>query len=114
MSVAALKARLRDDLKTAMRARDSAAVSLLRTLAAALDNAEAVPLDAPAANDDERLLGAGPSEIARRELSDADIAALLERERAERLAAAEDYAALGKADEAARLRGEADMIEAYR
>ncbi|MGX7894099.1 hypothetical protein [Tsuneonella sp. HG222] len=41
MSVDALKARLRKDLKAAMRAGEKAEVGLLRNLAAALDNAEA-------------------------------------------------------------------------
>ncbi|MFD0328421.1 hypothetical protein ACFQZC_09725 [Streptacidiphilus monticola] len=40
-----LRTRLRDALTDAMRARDKAAVGVLRATLAAIDNAEAVPLD---------------------------------------------------------------------
>ena len=59
-----LEARLRDDLTIAMKAHDAAAVTALRTALAALANAEAVEA-VPIAD-------AGPAEVARRELTEAD------------------------------------------
>ena len=73
MSAAAFRQRLREDLKTAMRARNEGEVRLLRALGAAIDNAEAVPLG------DEELRRFTEGEMARRELSDADIAARFEQ-----------------------------------
>ena len=107
MSAAAFRERLRDDLKAAMRARNEADVRALRALGAAIDNAEAVPLG------DEALRRFGDGEIARRELSDADIAGLLARERDERLDAAAEFERLGEASEAERLRSEAALIASY-
>lgn len=112
MSVTALKARLREDLKTAMQARAADDVRLLRTLAAALDNAEAIPAEYDPSN--PTLSGLGAGEAPRRELSADDIAALLDRERDERLAAASDYERLGQTAEAARLMHEAALIARYR
>ena len=114
MTAEALRARLQGDLRAAMRARQGRTVALLRALAAALDNAEAVPLPAHEESDALRMAGGAPSETARRELAAEDIAALLERERSERLAAAEQYAAIGKLEDAARLRSEAELVARYR
>jgi uncharacterized protein YqeY len=109
MSAAALKQRLREDLKAAMRERRAEDVALLRKLIAALDNAEAVPTEGyrPRAVD-----GAG-GEVARRQLDAAEVEQLLASEVAERRAAAEEFARLGRADEAARLGQEADLIARY-
>jgi len=107
MSAAAFRQRLRDDLKAAMRARSDAEVRLLRALGAAIDNAEAVPLG------DEELRRFADGEMARRELSDTDIAQLLARERSERFEAAADFDRLGRAVEAERLRVEAELIARY-
>ena len=107
MSAAAFRQRLREDLKTAMRARNEGEVRLLRALGAAIDNAEAVPLG------DEELRRFTEGEMARRELSDADIAELLARERSERLEAAADFDRLGQAAEAERLRAEAALVARY-
>ena len=107
MSAAAFRQRLRDDLKAAMRARNEAEVRLLRALGAAIDNAEAVPLG------DEELRHFTAGEMARRELSDADIAELLAGARRDRLEAAADLERLGQAAEAERLRGEAALVERY-
>ncbi len=114
MSVAALKGRLRDDLKAAMRERDTGTVALLRALAAALDNAEAVPLDAVWEDDAVRIRRDRPTEVARRQLGPADIAAVLDHEIGERLAAAAEYDARGRPDEAERSRKEAVRIDGYR
>ena len=107
MSAAAFRQRLRYDLKAAMRARNEAEVRLLRALGAAVDNAEAVPLG------EEALRRFSEGEMARRKLSDADIAGLLARERAERLDAAADFERLGESSEAERLRSEAALVARY-
>ncbi|MGV3554736.1 MAG: GatB/YqeY domain-containing protein [Croceibacterium sp.] len=107
MSAAAFRERLRDDLKAAMRARNEGEVRVLRALGAAIDNAQAVQLG------DEALRRFSESEIARRELTNDDIAELLAREHSERLEAAAEFERLGQAAEAERLRGEAAAVARY-
>ena len=111
MSAAELKELLRADLKAAMRDRKTGDVSVIRTVIAAIDNAEAVPVDGMA----ERLRAREDiGEVARRELDARALGEILENEIAARLSAAADYERLGLADDAARLRDEADLIERYR
>ena len=77
-----LRVRLRAALVEARRSRDTVATSTVRTVLAALDNAEAVPVDsvraAGAVEDSAR--GVGESDAPRRVLSDADEPAILEAE----------------------------------
>lgn len=110
MSAAALKERLRADLKTAMREKRADEVALLRKLIAALDNAEAVPTEGyrPRALDDSR------GDVARRQLDGAEVDALLAHEIAERRAAAEEFDRRGRPDDAVRLAREAELIGRYR
>ena len=75
MSAAALKERLRADLKTAMQARANGELRVLRTLIAALDNAEAVAVEGKP--DPFRKLGDPSGEVARRELDGAAVEQLL-------------------------------------
>lgn len=112
MSAAAFKDRLRADLKAAMQARATGEVSVLRTLIAALDNAEAVP----SASDKHvpRAFGEPGGEVARLDLDDATIATVLANEADTRLAAAENYDRHGQDAEAQRLREEAALIARYR
>lgn len=108
-----VRLRLRDALPEAMRARDKAAVSALRGTLAALDNAEAVPMagTAPRAGALEASpLGAGATEVARRELSERDVLHVVRAEAEERLAAADGLTAPAHADRAARLRAEAAVL----
>ncbi|MFI8889910.1 hypothetical protein [Streptomyces paradoxus] len=96
-----------------MRARDKAAVSALRATLAALDNAEAVPLDetAPrAAALEASPVGAGATEAARRELSERETLDVVRAEAAERLEAAAQLTAPAHADRAERLRAEAAVL----
>jgi len=98
------------DLRTAMKNRDKVTVSLLRTLMATLDNAEAVAVDLstlPKVPTTER------HEVPRKELTSAEVRQLLERELAERQRAHGEYVALGLADEAKRLQTEIELITAY-
>lgn len=112
MSATALKQRLREDLKAAMQAKAAGEVRLLRTLIAALDNAEAVP--AETGRYVSRAFGDATAERPRRELDVDDVEALLAGEIEARRAAAADYDRHQRAEDAARLRAEAALIERYR
>ncbi|MBT2386517.1 hypothetical protein [Streptomyces sp. ISL-11] len=96
-----------------MRARDKATVSALRATLAALDNAEAVPVDeadvrGPAL--EHSPFGVGVTEAVRRELSERGVADVVRAEAAERLEAAAQLTAPAHADRAARLRTEAAVL----
>jgi uncharacterized protein len=111
MSASALKERLRADLRAAMRERKSADIAVIRTVIAAIDNAEAVPIEGIA----ERLrLREVVGEVARRELDPAALDGVLAKEIETRLAAAHDYERHGRGDDAARLGQEAELIARYR
>jgi uncharacterized protein YqeY len=112
-AAATLRETLRADLKTAMLGKDRARAALLRTLIAAIDNAEAVEATAEQQTESFRKLGDPSGEVARRVLTAADIAAVLEREAASRLEAAAQYRAGGNAAEAARLEAEANVVRGY-
>src|SRR5689334_23604524 len=74
-----IRTRMQDDLRVAMKARDRVRTSVLRATLGAIANAEAVPSDARpnvAGRDD-------PTEVDRRELTEADVVAVVTRERAE-------------------------------
>jgi hypothetical protein len=108
-----LRARLRQALPEAMRARDKAAVSALRATIAALDNAEAVPVDDVETRGSAiewSPVGAGATEAARRELSERAVADIVRAEAAERLDAAALLTAPAHADRGARLRAEAAVL----
>lgn len=77
-----LRTRLRSALLDARRARDTVATSTVRTVLAALENAEAVSVDsAPAAGALEgSVRGVGQADAPRRILSDDEELAILEAE----------------------------------
>ena len=104
---------LRADLKTAMLGKDRQRAALIRTLIAAIDNAEAVEATAAQQTESFRQLGDPSGEVARRVLGHAEIAAVLEAEAATRLAAAGQIRAGGNQDEAARLEAEAQVVRGY-
>ena len=108
MSATALKLRLRADLKAAMHARSADEVRLLRTLIAALDNAEAVA--EPSRAFGSRKFGDPSGEVARREIDARALDALLLAEIDARLSAVEDYERHQQDAEAARLRHETELI----
>ena len=95
--------RLRDDLIEARKARDSELVSLIRTLIAAVDNAEAVDPD----------VGNSATEVPRRDLSDDQIRSIIANEGAELRHAADDFVERGNHDEAHRLRTLSAMADRY-
>ena len=110
-----LRDRLRTALPAAMKAGDRAAVSALRATLAAIDNAEAV---APADGGrglaiEEAPVGAGATEVARRVLTEDDVARIVRAEADEREQAAADYRALGRAEHAQRLEAEAATLRGH-
>lgn len=114
-----VRTRLRAGLRDAMRERDRAAVSALRSALAALDNAEAVPVadhsvvSAGGEHVASAAIGVGAAEAERAELSNAEIADILQREVDERRTAAREYSDAGRADAAERLEAEAAALARY-
>lgn len=92
--MAELKSRLRDDLKTAMKAQDKLRVGTLRMLIAAIQAEEVAGKQA-------------------RELSDDDVLKVLARESRKRGEAAEIYVTNGRGELAANERAEASVIDEY-
>jgi uncharacterized protein len=115
-----LTEQVRADLTTAMRARDRTTVGVLRTVLAAIANAEAQP-DTDATPTSLRseggiagaTAGFGAAEVARRDLTEVDTLAVLTAERDERLASADALGARGAIEAADDLRAEAAVIDRY-
>jgi len=104
-----IRTRLRRALGAALKARDAAAVSALRSAMSAIGNAEAVevvsrPAGTGSAHFAGTMTGLGAGEAQRRQLTEADAEAIVRQEAAEREAAASEYERGGRAAEAARLR----------
>ncbi len=99
---------LKADLPAAMKARDKDKVTALRAVIAAIDNAEAVEVDTSIVP----LVGR-TADVPRRELSEAEVRALLQKEIDERQAAADNYDRLGYSAAANPLRAEAAVITQY-
>ncbi|TQL69288.1 hypothetical protein FB381_3193 [Nocardioides albertanoniae] len=112
-----LQARLRADLLTARKARDTTATAVLRSTLAAIANAEALPVAEAALSTDGPIAGAstgvGATEAARRELTDDDVRRIITEEQAERIGAATDLEAHGADGKASELRAEAELLAAY-
>jgi uncharacterized protein YqeY len=109
----ALKARIREDLKSAMQRRNALETGVLRGLIAALDNAQAIPVGDAHDKYEAKMFGDPGAEVPRRELSEADVRAVLEREAATRLDAAQEVEGLGQDEWAAKLREEAAIVARY-
>lgn len=115
-----LRSRLRRDLRAAMKAQRRDEMAALRTLIAAIDNAEAVddaPVSSPRSSGEwvaGAVRGLGAADAARRSLSERELQRIIETQLWERDAQAERLTLLGRADDAARLRTEADVIARYR
>jgi hypothetical protein len=105
-----IREQMHSDLQEAMKARDSTRVAVLRATLGALANAEAVE---PRSGPISLTAAAGTTEVERRELSGADVRAIVERERAELLAAADERDALGLPGDAAELRRQAQSLTSY-
>jgi len=90
----ALKARLRADLTTAMKARDTLTTGTLRLALAAITTAEV-------------------SGTTAKELTDAEVMAVLNKEVRKRAEAAEAFAGAGRAEQAAKEEAEAAVLTGY-
>ena len=106
-----LPSRLATALTSALRTRDAEEVSALRGAIAAISNAEAVT--SPQRNATEVVLGVGPSEVPRRELTDEEIVAIVREEITERRSAAAVLERHGHDERAARLVREAGVLEKH-
>ena len=107
--MATIPEQLQADLKTAMRARDQAAVRAIRSALAAIANAEAPPIELGGrAGMDE-----APTEHDRLVLTDADHHRIVAAEVADRHAAAAEYDAVGQPDAAAAVRAELAALQPY-
>lgn len=114
---ARLRADLAAALKEAIRCRDTLAASALRTTLSAIANAEAVATStqakaASSAHFAGAVAGLGAGEVARRQLSAADVHAIVRAEIAEREHAAGEYAGNGMSGQAERLHAEAGILTA--
>ena len=110
-----MRDRLRAALSAALEQRDAPLVAVLRATLAALDNAEAVPIqdhDHGSLALEQTPTGVGAREATRRELSDEDIERLVRAEMDERQSAARVYERAGQHERARRLRHEADRLAA--
>ena len=113
-----MHSRLRHDLTLALKARDAVAVAALRSAIAVIENAEAVESESSSREMGSGHIagataGVGSSDVARRELSDADMAAIVNAQVEERLQAADQYEQLGRWDAAHRLKREAALLRAH-
>ena len=96
---------LQSDLTSALKARDSVKVSVIRSLLSSIANAEAVPLSTIT-----NAVGVYAGDAARRSVETEEVKRLLEEEIAERIGAASAYT-----DSAAieRMQREAGLIREY-
>jgi hypothetical protein len=114
-----LRHRLQTALRVALKDRDKAAVDAIRSVLAAIDNAEAVdakPASTTAPTSSHiagAVSGAGAAEAARRELSEDDVRAIVRAEVRHLRSNADEYQRLGKDEDAARLRAQADVLDVH-
>ncbi|MEX0957374.1 MAG: hypothetical protein WDZ83_19435 [Rhizobiaceae bacterium] len=108
-----MKALMRADLVSAMKAGRTAETKLLRALVAAIDNAEAPPLDPDRKAADQHQFRDGSAEIRRLGLDGAAVRAILEAEMHDRESAAAEMDRLNRQDRAAALRAEALLVRRY-
>jgi uncharacterized protein len=103
-----IRDRLKADLTRALKARQTAVAMTLRSLLAAIDNAEAVPLSAAPPAIDGRS-----RDVPRLELGRSDIQAILLREADECRRAGADYERVGHSEAAEAMRAALSLIESY-
>jgi uncharacterized protein YqeY len=106
-----LREQMKADLTQAMKARQSATVATLRSVLAAIDNAEAIPVS-ESAFPVEPVPGQR-HEAPRKILSVEDIHQIVQKEIDERCRASAKYATLGLQAEAARLQTAAALLATY-
>lgn len=110
---AAMQTRLREDLRTAMRAKAAREVAVLRVCLAAIDNAQAVPVGDAHQTYELKAFGDASVEVPRLTLDPEAVQKVLAVERDDRLSAAAEYDRRGSADHGAALRADAEIISRY-
>jgi uncharacterized protein YqeY len=112
-----LRESLRAALRTAMKARDKPAVAAMRAALSIIDNAEAADVSAAppveAAHFAGGVAGLGAGEVARQQLSDSELVALLQAEVERWESTARDADGLGRADDAEQLRAEIAALRPF-
>lgn len=108
-----MKSRLRTDLREAMKGGRAIEAALIRALAAAIDNAEAPPLEGDRKASDQHRFHDGSAEIDRLHLDSDTVRRVLAAEVQERETAATEMARLGRPDRAEALRAEALLARRY-
>jgi uncharacterized protein YqeY len=107
--VADIRERLRARLKERMVARDRTAVQAIRVALAAIENAEAQPMDA-AGQTERQLAATTATDVPRRVVTDEDARGLVAVEADDLEAAARRYQALGEADAASTAAAQAEVL----
>ena len=108
-----VKARLRADLRTAMKGRHAFDAGVIRALVAAIDNAEAPPIHAGHAAPVHHDFHGGSAEVERLLLSRSDVRRVLLAEIHERERSAAELERLDMRDRAEALRAEALLAKRY-
>ena len=113
-----LRDRLRAAVPAAIKARDRHGLSALRCALSAIDNAEAVDVTADdraarAGAIEASPVGLGVTEVARRQLTEAEVSAIVRAEIETRREAAAAFEASGHGDRAAELTAGADALAAH-
>lgn len=108
-----MKARLRADLGSAMKAGRKDEAGVIRELIAALDNAEAVPARVEQASLVRHDFHRGSAEAERRVLGSDAVRQLFLDDVEKREKAAEEFDRLGRPDAAGKLRAEAQFARRY-
>ncbi|MBI2742227.1 MAG: hypothetical protein HYX38_37520 [Rhodospirillales bacterium] len=108
-----MKARLRADLRKAMKDMRTIETKVVRALVAAIDNAEAPPVEADDATSGHHDFLTGSAEVERQPLSRSRVRHILLTEVQERERAAAELERLEKMDRAEALRAEALIARRY-
>lgn len=108
-----IKKRLRTDLRTAMKGRNALLTRVIRSLMAAIDNAEAPALTLERTTPVQHQFENRSAEVERLQLDWPAVHNILRAELQERERAAAEFDRLEMPDRAAELRSEADAIKHY-
>ena len=112
-----MRERLQAALIGGMKAKDQTKVRAIRSVLAALGNAEAIAAPGRGTSFAGRIAGAmpglGAGDVPRKYLSELDVLDILDREITDRLTTANQYDALGQTAKASELRAEAAIVRSF-
>lgn len=112
-AASAMKARLRADLRAAMTNRRTVDAKVIRSLIAALDNAEAPPVATGQASLTQHQFREGSAEVERLLLGQSQVREILLAEIQEREHAAAELDRIDRSDRAEELRAEIAVAQRY-